>query len=121
MLLTPPICGISGLALATSSLDGASEQDATSRSILLDSQAQLNKGRAAYNRGDYVEAFRLFRNISVFGEPEAFYRMGLMYAEGRGTRKSATLAAHWLKLAAKKNYPGAEAALASLKPVSAPG
>ena len=83
--------------------------------VMIDSAGQLSRGVAAYNRGDYVEAIRVFRNVSVLGEPEALYRLGLMYAEGLGTRKTPVRAAHWLKLAAKQHYPGAEAALAGLK------
>lgn len=82
---------------------------------VFDTSDQLKEGISAYQRGNYDEAFRVFRNIAIFGQPEVHYRLGLMYAEGLGTRKSPTLAAHWLKLAAKHNYPGASEALISLR------
>lgn len=76
---------------------------------------QLAAGNAAYSRGDYAEAFRLYRNIAVFGVPESHYRLGLMYAEGLGTRKSANQAEFWMKSAAQSNYPGAAEALSLIR------
>lgn len=77
--------------------------------------AQVKAGNAAYARGDYAEAFRLFRNVAVLGATEAHYRLGVMYANGLGTRKSARQAEYWLKLAARRNFPGAAEALASVR------
>ncbi len=78
---------------------------------------QLARGNAAYARGDYAEAFRLYRNIGVLGISEAHYRLGLMYLDGVGTRKSIRQAEYWLKLAASENHPGAAAALSSLRAI----
>jgi len=75
---------------------------------------QLHAGIVAYEQGNYSEAFRLFRNISALGVTEAHFRLGMMYAEGIGTRKSPRQAAYWLKLAAGKNYPGATEMLATI-------
>jgi TPR repeat protein len=86
-----------------------------------DSAAQLAIGNAAYARGNYAEAFRIYRNISVLGITEAHYRLGLMYAEGLGTRKSIRQAEYWLKLAATQNFPGAAEALASIKMINSQG
>ncbi len=41
------------------------------------------------------------------GLPQAMYRAGLMYAEGRGTRKDMRKARRWMKRAAKTGYPPA--------------
>lgn len=86
-----------------------------------DANRQLARANAAYAQGDYAEAFRLYRNIAVLGLSEAHYRLGLMYVEGRGTRKNARQAEYWLTLAATEKYPGAAEALASLKIMDARG
>lgn len=89
--------------------------------VELDASRQLARANAAYAQGDYAEAFRLYRNIAVLGLSEAHYRLGLMYVEGRGTRKNARQAEYWLTLAATEKYPGAAEALASLKTIDTRG
>ena len=79
-------------------------------------EGQLRSGIAAYNQGNYAEAFRKFRNISTLGVPEAEYRLGMMYAEGRGVRQNLRQAAYWLNQAAQQKFPGARDALASIRP-----
>ena len=117
LALAGAIIGFSAPVLAAEGLNRASVQD----DAVFDTTAQLNEGRSAYQRGDYEKAFQVFRNIVVFGQPEVHYYLGLMYAEGLGTRKSQNLAAHWLGLAAKHRYPGAAEALNALKPAGATG
>ena len=82
---------------------------------------QLAAGNAAYSRGDYAEAFRLFRNIAVLGVPESHYRLGMMYASGLGTRQSANQAEFWMKSAAESRYPGAAKALSLIRAMLAKG
>jgi len=82
---------------------------------ILDAKAQVSRGIAAYDRGEYQEAFRLLTNASVIGGPEVHYRLGLMYAEGLGVRKNPNRAAYWLRLAAKQNHVSASEALSALK------
>ncbi|MDD5176711.1 MAG: hypothetical protein PHQ05_09845 [Sterolibacterium sp.] len=82
---------------------------------------QLAAGNAAYSRGDYAEAFRLYKNIAVLGVPEAHYRLGLMYAGGLGTRQSANQAEFWMNSAAQSNYPGAAQALSLIRAMMAKG
>lgn len=96
--------------------NNVARQDAAVSGAIADGKQQMKKALQAYARGDYAEAFRLFRNVSVLGEAEAHYRLGLMYAEGLGTRRSVSLAAYWLRLAARQDYPGAAEALAALQP-----
>lgn len=119
------VSGLLCLALpaAAAPADGAALETMSEAAFAarLDAAGQLSRGNAALQRGDYAEAFRLFRNIAVLGVPEAHYRLGLMYANGLGVRKSARQAEYWLGLAARENVPGADAALASLKAVAAGG
>ena len=39
---------------------------------------------AAYERGDYVQAMKLFHQLAEKGNPWAQRRVGSMYAEGKG-------------------------------------
>ena len=47
-------------------------------------------GMAAYNRGDYVPAIRLFRPLAEAGNPKAQSVIGVMYRKGEGVAKSST-------------------------------
>lgn len=86
-----------------------------------DAAKQLADGNAAYDRGDYAEAFRLYRNISTLGVAAAQYRLAMMYLSGQGVRKSASQAEYWMLTAAKGRHPGAEEALALMRAMTAQG
>ena len=68
----------------------------------------LDDAAAAYNRGDYVTAFRLLRPLAERGDVVAQYHLGLMYMNGEGTRQSAAEASRWLRLAAEQGDPRAQ-------------
>jgi len=55
---------------------------------------------AAYERGDYVQAMKLFRQLAEKGHPWAQSRVGLMYAEGKGVPQDFQEAVKWYRLAA---------------------
>jgi uncharacterized protein len=55
---------------------------------------------AAYERGDYVQAMKLFRQLAEQGHQWAQRRLGLMYAEGRGAPQDFQEAVKWYRLAA---------------------
>lgn len=59
-------------------------------------------GMAAYNRGDYVLAIRLFRPLAEAGNPKAQSVIGAMYRKGQGVAKSSSRAFMWFSLAAKR-------------------
>ena len=59
-------------------------------------------GMAAYNRGDYVPAIRLFRPLAEAGNPKAQSVIGAMYRKGEGVAKSSARAFMWFSLAAKR-------------------
>jgi len=59
-------------------------------------------GMAAYNRGDYVPAIRLFRPLAEQGNPKALGVMGIMYRKGEGVGRSPLRAFMWLSLAARR-------------------
>ena len=57
-------------------------------------------GMAAYNRGDYLPAIRLFRPLAEQGNPKAQRLIGVMYRKGEGVPRSAHRAFMWFSLAA---------------------
>ena len=50
-------------------------------------------GMAAYNRGDYVPAIRLFRPLAEKGNPKAQSVLGVMYRRGQGVARNSALSA----------------------------
>ena len=68
-------------------------------------------GMAAYNRGDYVPAIRLFRPLAEAGNPKAQSVIGAMYRKGEGVAKSSSRAFMWFSLAAKRGDARAKAEL----------
>jgi TPR repeat protein len=68
-------------------------------------------GMAAYNRGDYVPAIRLFRPLAERGNPKAQSVLGSMYRKGEGVTRSPARAFMWLSFAAKRGDAKAKASL----------
>jgi TPR repeat protein len=61
---------------------------------------------AAYERGDYVQAMKLFRQLAEKGNQWAQRRVGSMYAEGKGATQDYQEAVKWYRLAAAQgNVP----------------
>jgi TPR repeat protein len=71
-------------------------------------------GMAAYNRGDYVPAFRLFRPLAEQGNARAQTALGAMFRRGQGVPKNPLRARMWFSLAAKRGDVGGRAALGQL-------
>jgi TPR repeat protein len=63
---------------------------------------------AAYRRGDYATALRLFRPLADRGNARAQYRLGDMYANGDGVTQNSVEAVKWLRLAANQGLADAE-------------
>jgi TPR repeat protein len=68
-------------------------------------------GMAAYNRGDYVPAIRLFRPLAAAGNARAQSVLGVMYRKGQGVAKSVPRAFMWLSLASARGDARAKAEL----------
>src|SRR4051794_32820172 len=68
-------------------------------------------GMAAYNRGDYQPAIKLFRPLAQAGNPKAQSVIGVMYRKGEGVARSPKRAFMWFGLAAKRGDAGAKAEL----------
>jgi TPR repeat protein len=68
-------------------------------------------GVAAYNRGDYVPAMRVFHALAVAGNAKAQRLLGVMYRRGQGVRRSPARAHMWFSFAAAHGEAKAEAEL----------
>jgi TPR repeat protein len=68
-------------------------------------------GMAAYNRGDYVPAMRVFRALAEQGNAKAQNVLGVMFRKGQGVPKNPARAHMWFAFAAKRGEAGARAEL----------
>ena len=68
-------------------------------------------GMAAYNRGDYVPAMRVFRTLAEQGHAKAQNVLGVMFRKGQGVAKNPARARMWFSFAAKRGEAGAKAEL----------
>jgi TPR repeat protein len=57
-------------------------------------------GMVAYNRGDYLPAFRLFRPLAEQCNPKAQSLIGVMYRKGQGVARNSVHAFVWFNRAA---------------------
>jgi TPR repeat protein len=57
-------------------------------------------GMAAYNRGDYVPAIKVFRAMAKQGNAEAQSLLGVMYRRGQGVTRNSARAFMWFSRAA---------------------
>lgn len=63
---------------------------------------------AAYSRGDYTTAYRLFKPMAQQGMPEAQFILGLMYDNGRGVPQNYAMAVKWYQKAAEQGIAKAQ-------------
>jgi TPR repeat protein len=68
-------------------------------------------GLAAYNRGDYVPAIRLFRALAGQGNAKAQNALGAMFRKGEGVAKNSVRAHMWFSFAAARGDAKAKAEL----------
>jgi TPR repeat protein len=68
-------------------------------------------GMAAYNRGDYMPAIRVFRTLAEQGNAKAQNVLGVMFRKGEGVPKNPARAHMWFSFAAKRGEAGARAEL----------
>jgi TPR repeat protein len=68
-------------------------------------------GVAAYSRGDYVPAIRVFRAMAEQGNAKAQSVLGVMYRRGQGVSRSPVRAFLWFSRAAARGDAKARAEL----------
>ena len=77
-------------------------------------------GMAAYNRGDYVPAMRVFRRLAEQGNAKAQNVLGVMFRKGEGVPKNPARAHMWFSFAAKRGDAKATAALREISRTMTP-
>jgi len=73
----------------------------------------LDDGEAAYQRGDYAAALRIWLPLAQHGDPRAQNWLGLLYHNGEGVAQDDKTAAEWYRLAAEQDYVVAQFNLAA--------
>lgn len=68
----------------------------------------LEDGYDAYQEKDYLKAIELWRPLAQAGDPAAQYRLGDLYAEGKGVAQNDAEAALWFERAAEQGEPMAQ-------------
>jgi hypothetical protein len=68
-------------------------------------------GESAYHKGDFSAALRLFRSLADSGHLDAQFRLGVMYAEGKGVQKDYVEAMKWYRKAADQGDTNAQSLL----------
>lgn len=68
----------------------------------------LEEGMVAYQEKDYLKAIQVWRPLAQAGDAAAQYRLGVMYAEGRGVAPNDAEAALWFERAAEQGEPMAQ-------------
>ncbi len=86
--------------------------------LMISNQAALadpiSDGQNALLRGDESGAVKLWTPPATQGDPEAQFRLGLMYLSGRGVAADKKIAVRWLKLALEKHHIGSSLVLADI-------
>src|SRR6187549_13512 len=72
----------------------------------------LEDGQAAFARADYATALQKWKLLAERGNAVAQFRLGLMYAEGRGVSQNDAEALKWYGWAASLGYVPAQLSLA---------
>ena len=70
--------------------------------------AEFESAIAAYDKGDYATALRLFRKLADQGNARAQSNLGVMYRQGYGVAQNDTEAAKWFRLAADQGIADAQ-------------
>lgn len=75
---------------------------------------RFDEARAAYARGDYPAALKVFRELAAQGNAQAQGALGNMYEKGLGVAEDPAEAARWYRKAAEQGFPAAERYLADM-------
>jgi hypothetical protein len=71
----------------------------------------FQKGRDAYDSGDYATALREWRPLAEQGYAGAQYNLGDMYRNGTGVAQDGAEAVRWYRLAAEQGVAAAQSNL----------
>jgi len=68
----------------------------------------IEDGIAAYTRGDYATALRLWQALAAQGDAAAQSNLGVMYSRGQGLTRDYAEAVKWYRLAAAQGNARAQ-------------
>jgi TPR repeat protein len=74
----------------------------------------LEDGFAAYGKGDYATALRLWPSLAEQGEVRAQNNLGVMYEKGQGVPQDYAVAMSWYRKAAEQGNATAQANLGAM-------
>ena len=83
-------------------------------SLISPALADLDKGVAAYKRGDFVRAHHEFLAPARQGQPRAQFSIALLYLRGQGVTQDTAVAMRWLRMAANRGDGEARLVLGDL-------
>jgi hypothetical protein len=66
--------------------------------------ADFQKGKEAYNKGDYATALRELKPLAEHGNAQAQIYIGTMYGNGQGVPQDYAKALKWYRLSGEKGY-----------------
>ena len=70
--------------------------------------ADFDKGRTAYEKGDFEIALKELKPLAEQGDVNAQFYLALMYDDGDGVPEDAKEAVRWYQLAAEQGYASAQ-------------
>jgi uncharacterized protein len=76
--------------------------------------SDFGSGLSAYNRGDYITAFRDWNSLAEHGDGAAQAGLGFLFHKGLGVTQDDTEAASWFEKAAAKGQAEAQLLLGTL-------
>ena len=68
----------------------------------------IEVGQAAYERGDFEQAFAAWSGAAADGDPDAQYALGALYSRGRGVNRNQDKANEWYLIAARNGQVEAQ-------------
>jgi TPR repeat protein len=77
-------------------------------SLAAASAGSLEKGEAAYFRGDYAVAMEFMQPLAEQGDTHAQFLIGFMHEKGQGVSQDYAEAAKWYSLAAERGHAHAQ-------------
>lgn len=76
--------------------------------------ADMDRGEAAFERGDFATALDVFRPLAASGDAEAQHFLGVMYYRGKGVAQDFAEAAKQFRAAAEQGHARAQSLLAEM-------
>jgi uncharacterized protein len=74
----------------------------------------MKDGDAAYQRGDYASASKIYRSLAVQGNARAQNRLGMIFLQGLGVAHDDAEASKWFRLAATQGLAEAQLNLGAM-------